>query len=110
MARARIGGDNHASPFSLPTMLNWLIFLALAALAVYAADRAWLAHVARADEILHDPEGYLELTARMTELCHGDRAQVDALVEEQKRLHPQATHAEAVRLAMRRLLDPAAHG
>jgi hypothetical protein len=91
-------------------MLNWLLLLALAVLAVYAADRAWLAHVARAGRRLHDPDGYLELTARMTELCHGDRARVDLLIGEQKRLHPQATHAEAVRLAMRRLLDPEAAG
>ena len=87
-------------------MLNWMLFLAAAVLAVYAADRAWLRHVARTAQQLHDPEGYLELTARMTELCHGDRAHVDALVEEQKRLHPQATHADAVRLAMRQLLEP----
>jgi hypothetical protein len=91
-------------------MLNWLLLLALGVLAVYAADRAWLRRVARADESLHDPDGYLELTARMTELCHGDRRQVDLLIEEQKRLHPQATHAEAVRLAMRRLLDPETGG
>ncbi|MBB5393189.1 MULTISPECIES: hypothetical protein [unclassified Herbaspirillum] len=87
-------------------MLNWLLFLAVGVLAVYAADRAWLRHVERSGQRLHDPEGYLELTARMTELCHGDRAHVDRLIGEQKRLHPQATHADAVRLAMRQLLAP----
>lgn len=88
-------------------MSAYFILLGLGVLAVCVLDRAWLRHVAREDGRLHDPDGYLELTARMTELCHGDRARVDALVEEQKRQHPQATHAEAVRLAMRRLLDPA---
>ncbi len=100
--------DNARFPLCGVAMLNYLLFLALAVLAVYAADRAWLRHVARAGERLHDPEGYLELSVRMTELCHGDRRQVDLLIEEQKRLHPQATHAEAVRLAMRRLLEPQA--
>ncbi|MBP0597206.1 hypothetical protein J8I26_03770 [Herbaspirillum sp. LeCh32-8] len=89
-------------------MLNWLLFLALGALAMLAADRAWLRRVSRSDGALHDPDGYLELTARMTELCHGDRRQVDALIEAQQQLHPQATHAEAVRLAMRHLLEPEA--
>lgn len=108
MAATSVNADNRALPSSClhSIMLNWLFLLALGALLVYAADRAWLAHVARAGERLHDPDGYLELTARMTELCHGDRAQVDALIDAQKRLSPEATHAEAVRLAMRRLLDP----
>ncbi|KAF1040372.1 MAG: hypothetical protein GAK35_03484 [Herbaspirillum frisingense] len=87
-------------------MLNWLLFLSLSILVIYAADRAWLRHVARAGESLHDPQGYLELTARMTELCHGDRARVDELIAQQKRASPDAPHADAVRLAMRKLLEP----
>nr|WP_198980626.1 hypothetical protein [Herbaspirillum sp. ASV7] len=89
-------------------MLSWLFLIALFLLATLAADRAWLRHVAREDLPLHDPEGYLEMTARMTELCHGDRARVDALVAQQRQRLPQASHAELVRLAMQDLLAPQA--
>ncbi|MCI1016562.1 hypothetical protein HWE04_22090 [Herbaspirillum sp. C7C2] len=87
-------------------MLPWLILMSCAVLALFAADRAWLRHVSREDRPLHDPEGYLEMTARMTELCHGDRGRVDALLALQRQRHPQATQAEVVRLAMRELLEP----
>jgi hypothetical protein len=89
-------------------MLSWLFLITLFFLATLAADRAWLRHVAREDLPLHDPEGYLEMTARMTELCHGDRARVDALVAQQRQRLPQASHAELVRLAMQDLLAPQA--
>ena len=87
-------------------MLPWLILMSCAVLALYAFDRAWLRHVSREDRPLHDPDGYLEMTARMTELCHGDRAKVDALLDVQRQRHAQATQAEVVRLAMRELLEP----
>lgn len=88
-------------------MLTWLILICLAVLACYAADRAWQRHVQREDLPLHDPQGYLEMMTRMSELCHGDRARVDALVVHQRqRLGPDATHAEMVREAMQSLLDP----
>ncbi|QJQ00935.1 hypothetical protein [Herbaspirillum rubrisubalbicans] len=87
-------------------MLIWPLLISFALLAVYAADRAWLRHVNRPDLPLHDPHGYLEITERMTELCHGDRTRVDALVARQRRRFPQATQAEVVRLAMRELLEP----
>lgn len=89
-------------------MTQWLLFMALGLLAIVLADRAWLRHVARTDLPLHDPDGYLEWTARMTELCHGDRAEVERLVDHQKRRHPQLSHGEAVRLAMHQLLAPEA--
>ena len=91
-------------------MLSWLSLMVLSLLATAAADRAWLRHVARDDLPLHDPGGYLEMTARMTELCHGDRARVDALVAQQRQHLPQAGHAELVRLAMQDLLAPQATG
>ena len=88
-------------------MLTWLILICLAVLACYAADRAWQRYVERDDLPLHDPEGYLEMMARMVELCHGDRARVDALVAQQRqRMGPQAAHAEVVRQAIEALLDP----
>jgi hypothetical protein len=62
--------------------------------------------VQREDLPLSDPQGYLEMTARMTELCHGDRARVDQLIARQRQRFPQAAHAELVRLAMRQLLEP----
>ena len=89
-------------------MLLWPLLICLAILAVYAADRAWLRHVQREDLPLHDPQGYLEMTARMTELCHGDRARVDQLIARQRQRFPQAPHAELVKLAMRQLLEPQA--
>ncbi|MBV8623545.1 MAG: hypothetical protein JO174_08670 [Herbaspirillum sp.] len=94
-------------------MLSWLSLIVLSLLATAAADRAWLRHVARDDLPLHDPEGYLEMTARMTELCHGDRARVDALVAQQRQRLPQGGHAsqaELVRRAMQDLLAPQATG
>ena len=94
-------------------MLSWLSLIVLSLLATAAADRAWLRHVARDDLPLHDPEGYLEMTARMTELCHGDRARVDALVAQQRQRLPQGSHAsqaELVRRAMQDLLAPQATG
>ncbi|WP_343652052.1 hypothetical protein [Herbaspirillum sp.] len=87
-------------------MLLWLLLMSCAVLALFAADRAWLRHVARDDLPLHDPDGYLEMTARMTELCHGDRGRVEALLALQRQRHTQATQAEVVRLAMRELLEP----
>ena len=89
-------------------MLSWLFLVALSFLATLAADRAWLRHVAREDLPLHDPEGYLEMTARMTELCHGDRQRVDALVAQQRQRFPGARQAELVSLAMQDLLAPQA--
>ncbi|QBP75661.1 hypothetical protein E2K99_11800 [Herbaspirillum huttiense] len=87
-------------------MLLWPLLICLVVLALYAADRAWLRYVRREDVPLHDPQGYLEMTARMTELCHGDRMRVDQLIARQRQRFPQAGHAELVRLAMRALLEP----
>lgn len=89
-------------------MITWLVMIGAAVLAVLLADRAWLRHVARRDLPLHDPQGYLESIARMTELCHGQREQVDWLVQAQQRRHPQASHEQAVQLAMQQLLAPQA--
>lgn len=87
-------------------MLLWLVLLALCCLLIVVADRAWLRHAARTDLPLHDPHGYLDMTARMTELCHGQRAQVEALIRAQRQHLPQASQAELVRLAMQALLAP----
>ena len=93
--------------------MSFLLFLACGALLVCVLDRLWLAHVARHLDAGHahraplfDPDGYLELIARMTELCHGQRAQVDQLVAHQQLLHPGFTYGEAVRAAMQQLMAP----
>lgn len=90
-------------------MLEWLLLLAFLILCVVLFDCAWLKYQ-NSPAPLHDPHGALEQTARLTELCHGDRREADALIAAQKRLHPGLSHAEAVRLAMRQLLAPESKG
>lgn|GEM_PF-990414 len=89
-------------------LLEWLLFLAGMALLICIADRFWLRHAADPDLPLYDPEGYLELTARMTELCHDDRDEVARRIDDARQAYPEATHAQVVRLAMQRLLAPEA--
>ncbi|MCA1323886.1 hypothetical protein [Herbaspirillum sp. alder98] len=93
--------------------MSYLFFLTACLALVCVLDRLWLRHVARHLDPDHphraplfDPDGYLELIARMTELCHGERAEVDGLIAHQQLLHPELTYGEAVRSAMQQLMAP----
>ncbi|EJM97783.1 hypothetical protein [Herbaspirillum sp. YR522] len=95
--------------------MSFLLFIAAWVSLVCGLDRLWLRHVARHLELdarerapLLDPDGYLELITRMTELCHGERAEVDRLVAHQQLLHPELAYGEAVRAAMQQLMAPQA--
>jgi hypothetical protein len=89
--------------------MPFLFFLACAVLLVCVLDRLWLRHVdGVARGPLFDPDGTLDVIARMAELCHGDRVQVDLLIARQRQLHPELTHGDAVRSAMQQLMAPQA--
>lgn len=95
--------------------MPFLLFLTACVALACVLDRLWLQHVARHLDPdrrerlpLPDPEGYLELIARMTELCHGQRAEVDCLIARQQLLHPELAYGEAVRSAMQQLMAPQA--
>ncbi|MFL9925236.1 hypothetical protein PQR62_13245 [Herbaspirillum lusitanum] len=87
-------------------MLEYLLFMAAAAAIVYLLDRMWLQHFAWRRPALQDPSGYLELTRRLTEMCHGVRDEADRLIALQKAAHPEMTHAQAVAAALQEMLAP----